>query len=302
MASTNDALEERLLQYLLEQETKKKWEEWLQWLADLDCPLSFDKPLHIPNRPFSFQTWLTACEQQLSQHPDWQARLSTPAWLKRQQVTVMPKILKSGENQIPGIAEIGALNSELARLIDQIHTVQQRITHLETGTSQRTITPAGQSASKQIPAVTVPSVTLPVSGLSDPLGRPDLARTLERELQMLNKGGNTKASPNSKGGIDSPEPEIVSLKEAYLSFNRWCDQFDEVHLDLQEFVNGTLRVPSSHQISFQQFSHRVLKNAKELKELEHVMESFSRLRSGGVDIKMEESLSTAEISESATDL
>ena len=104
---------------------------------------------------------------------------------------------------------------------------------------------------------------------------------------MLNKGGNTKASPNSKGGIDSPEPEIVSLKEAYLSFNRWCDQFDEVHLDLQEFVNGTLRVPSSHQISFQQFSHRVLKNAKELKELEHVMESFSRLRSGGVDIKME---------------
>ncbi|HBL55214.1 MAG TPA: hypothetical protein DDZ36_04815 [Deltaproteobacteria bacterium] len=302
MASTNDALEERLLQYLLEQETKKKWEEWLQWLADLDCPLSFDKPLHIPNRPFSFQTWLTACEQQLSQHPDWQARLSTPAWLKRQQVTVMPKILKSGENQIPGIAEIGALNSELARLIDQIHTVQQRMTHLETGTSQRTITPAGQSASKQIPAVTVPSVTLPVSGLSDPLGRPDLARTLERELQMLNKGGNTKASPNSKGGIDSPEPEIVSLKEAYLSFNRWCDQFDEVHLDLQEFVNGTLRVPSSHQISFQQFSHRVLKNAKELKELEHVMESFSRLRSGGVDIKMEESLSTAEISESATDL
>jgi len=302
MASTNDALEERLLQYLLEQETKKKWEEWLQWLADLDCPLSFDKPLHIPNRPFSFQTWLTACEQQLSQHPDWQARLSTPAWLKRQQVTVMPKILKSGENQIPGIAEIGALNSELARLIDQIHTVQQRMTHLETGTSQRTITPAGQSASKQIPAVTVPSVTLPVSGLSDSLGRPDLARTLERELQMLNKGGNTKASPNSKGGIDSPEPEIVSLKEAYLSFNRWCDQFDEVHLDLQEFVNGTLRVPSSHQISFQQFSHRVLKNAKELKELEHVMESFSRLRSGGVDIKMEESLSTAEISESATDL
>ena len=301
MASTNDALEERLLQYLLEQETKKKWEEWLQWLADLDCPLSFDKPLHIPNRPFSFQTWLTACEQQLSQHPDWQARLSTPAWLKRQQVTVMPKILKSGENQIPGIAEIGALNSELARLIDQIHTVQQRITHLETGTSQRTITPAGQSASKQIPAVTVPSVTLPVSGLSDPLGRPDLARTLERELQMLNKGGNTKASPNSKGGIDSPEPEIVSLKEAYLSFNRWCDQFDEVHLDLQEFVNGTLRVQSSHQISFQQFSHRILKNAKEVKELEHVLESFSRLRSGGVDINMVETLSTAESSNSGHD-
>ena len=301
MASINDALEERLLQYLLEQETKKKWEEWLQWLADLDCPLSFEKPLQIPNQPFSFQTWLKACEQQLIQHPEWQARLSTPGWLKRQQITVMPNVLKSGENQIPGIAEIGGLNSELARLIDQIHTVQQRLTHLESGSSQRSSIPTGKSASEQIPAVPVPIVTLPVSGLSDPLGRPDLARTLERELQMLNKTGDTKRAQNSKADADSPEQEIVSLKESYLSYNRWCDQFDEVHLHLQEFVNGTLRVPSSHQISFQQFSHRILKNATKVKELEHVLESFTRLRSGGIDINMEESPGTIELSNSATD-
>ena len=301
MASIIEALEERLQQYLLEKETKKKWEEWLQWLADLDCPLTFEKPLQIPNRPFSFQTWLTACEQQLSQHPEWQARFSTPDWLKRQQITVMPKMLKSGENQIPRIAEIGGLNSELARLIDQIHTVQQRLTHLESGSSQRSSIPTGKSASEQIPAVPVPIVTLPVSGLSDPLGRPDLARTLERELQMLNKTGDTKGAPNSKEDADSPEPEIVSLKESYLSYNRWCDQFDEVHLHLQEFVNGTLRVPSSHQISFQQFSHRILKNATKVKELEHVLESFTRLRSGGIDINMEESPRTIELSNSATD-
>jgi len=301
MASIIEALEERLQQYLLEKETKKKWEEWLQWLADLDCPLTFEKPLQIPNRPFSFQTWLTACEQQLSQHPEWQARFSTPDWLKRQQITVMPKMLKSGENQIPRIAEIGGLNSELARLIDQIHTVQQRLTHLESGSSQRSSIPTGKSASEQIPAVPVPIVTLPVSGLSDPLGRPDLARTLERELQMLNKTGDTKGAPNSKEDADSPEPEIVSLKESYLSYNRWCDQFDEVHLHLQEFVNGTLRVPSSHQISFQQFSHRILKNATKVKELEHVLESFTRLRSGGIDINMEESPGTIELSNSATD-
>ena len=301
MASINDALEERLLQYLLEQETKKKWEEWLQWLADLYCPLSFEKPLMIPNQPFSFQTWLKACEQQLIQHPEWQARLSTPGWLKRQQITVMPNVLKSGENQIPGIAEIGGLNSELARLIDQIHTVQQRLTHLESGSSQRSSIPTGKSASEQIPAVPVPIVTLPVSGLSDPLGRPDLARTLERELQMLNKTGDTKRAQNSKADADSPEQEIVSLKESYLSYNRWCDQFDEVHLHLQEFVNGTLRVPSSHQISFQQFSHRILKNATKVKELEHVLESFTRLRSGGIDINMEESPGTIELSNSATD-
>ena len=301
MASIIDALEERLLKYLLEQETKKKWEEWLQWLADLDCPLSFEKPLQIPNQPLSFQTWLKACEQQLIQHPEWQARLSTPGWLKRQQITVMPNVLKSGENQIPGIVEIGGLNSELARLIDQIHTVQQRLTHLESGSSQRSSIPTGKSASEQIPAVPVPIVTLPVSGLSDPLGRPDLARTLERELQMLNKTGDTKGARNSKEDADSPEPEIVSLKESYLSYNRWCDQFDEVHLHLQEFVNGTLRVPSSHQISFQQFSHRILKNATKVKELEHVLESFTRLRSGGIDINMEESPGTIELSNSTTD-
>ena len=301
MASINDALEERLLQYLLEQETKKKWEEWLQWLADLDCPLSFEKPLQIPNHPFSFQTWLKSCEQQIIQHPEWQARLSTPDWLKSQQITIMPNVIKSRENKIKRIAEINGLNSELARLIDQIHTVQQRLTHLESGSSQRSSIPTGKSASEQIPAVPVPIVTLPVSGLSDPLGRPDLARTLERELQMLNKTGDTKGAPNSKEDADSPEPEIVSLKESYLSYNRWCDQFDEVHLHLQEFVNGTLRVPSSHQISFQQFSHRILKNATKVKELEHVLESFTRLRSGGIDINMEESPGTIELSNSATD-
>ena len=110
MSGILEALEERLLQFLLEHETKKTWEEWLQWLDDLDCPLKFEKPHQIPNRPFSFQTWLTACDRQLSQHPDWQARLSTPAWLKRQQITIVPRMLKSGENPSPAIAEIGGLS------------------------------------------------------------------------------------------------------------------------------------------------------------------------------------------------
>ena len=301
MASINDALEERLMQYMLEQETKKKWEEWMQWVADLDCPITFEKPFQISNQPFTFQTWLKACGHQLIQYPEWQARLSSPGWLKRQQITVIPNVLKSGDSQNPRIAEIGVLNSELARLIDQIHTVQQRLTQLESGSSQSSSIRTGKSASEQIPTVTTSTLTLPVSGLSDPLGRPDLARTLERELQMLSKSRDTKGTPNSKAEMDSSEPEIISLKEAYLSYNRWCDQFEEVHLDLQEFVNGTLRVPTSHQISFQQFSHRILKNAKKLKELEHVLESFTRLRRGGVDINMEESPETIELLNNATE-
>ena len=265
MSGIIDALEERLLQFLLEQETKKTWEDWLQWLADLDCPLKFEKPLQIPNRPFSFQTWLNACDQQLNQHPDWQARLTTPVWLKRQQITVIPIVLKSGENKTPGITEISGLQTELTRMIDQIHTVQQRIANLETGSAQRSGSPAAQTASKLIPATTEVPAALSVSGLSDPLGRPDLARTLERELQMHSKIPNAKGSVGTKSETDLPEPEIVKLKDVYLSYNRWCDQFDDVHLDLQEFVKETLRVASSHQIFFQHFSYRILKNPKEVK-------------------------------------
>ena len=289
MSSIIDALEERLLKFLLEQETKKTWEDWLQWLADLDCPLEFEKPLHIPNRPFSFQTWLNACDQQLNQHPDWQARLATPVWLKRQQITVIPKVLKDGENKTPGITEISGLQTELTRMIDQIHTVQQRIANLETGSTQ--------TASKLIPATPEVPAALSVSGLSDPLGRPDLARTLEMGLQMHSKISNAKGSAGTKSETDIPEPEIVKLKDAYLSYNRWCDQFDDVHLDLQEFVKETLRVASSHQISFQQFRYRILKNAKEVKQLESVLESFSRLRNSGIDINLAETESNRESSE-----
>ena len=138
---------------------------------------------------------------------------------------------------------------------------------------------------------------LSVSGLSDPLNRPDLARTLERELQMHSKIPNVKGSAGTKSETEKPEPEIVKLKDAYLSYNRWCDQFDEVHLNLQEFVKETLRVASSHQISFQQFRYRILKNAKEVKQLESVMESFSRLRSSGIDINLAETESTRGSSE-----
>ena len=235
--------------------------------------------------------------QQLNQHPDWQARLTTPVWLKRQQITVIPKVLKVGETKTPGITEISGLQTELTRMIDQIHTVQQRIANLETGSAQSSESPASQTASKLISATPEVPAALSVSGLSDPLGRPDLARTLERELQMHSKISNAKGLAGPKSETDIPEPEIVKLKDAYLSYNRWCDQFDDVHLDLQEFVKETLRVTSSHQISFQQFRYRILKNAKEVKQLESVLESFSRLRSAGVDINLAESESTKDSSQ-----
>ena len=288
MPNTLDALEERLQQYMLEQETKKTWDGWIQWLAEIDCPITFEKPLQIPNRPFSFQTWLTSCEDQLNQYPEWQARLSTPAWLKRQQITVFPNIIKSSDNKALEATELSGLQAELTRMVDQIHTVQQRISHLETGASKSSAHSIHQNSSQQIPTMTVSKSTLPASGLSDPLGRPDLARTLEREMQMASKGKSIKGSgiPGSDPGV--AEPKLVSLKESYLTYNNWCDQFDDVHLDLQEFVNGELRVKGSHKISFKQFKHRLLKNAIDGKQLEGVLESFARLRSSGIDINFSE--------------
>jgi len=297
MSSILNTLEERLLQFLLENETKKTWEDWLQCMADLDCPIEFEKPIKIPNSPFSFQTWLDACEKQLSRHPEWQAKLSTPAWLKRQQITVIPKVLKHRENKTPGIAEIGGLQTELTRMIDQIHTVQQHIANLDTVYKPGSERSPAKTVSQPTPTMSEEPVTVAVSSLSDPLGRPDLARTLEMELQIHSKIANSKGSVGSKSDTEIPEPEIVNLKNAYLSYNRWCDQFDEVHLDLQGLVKETLRVANSHQISFQQFSHRILKNAKDFKQLKHVLESFSQLRSGGININLAEPANTKETSE-----
>jgi len=288
MPNMLDVLEERLQQYMLEQETKKTWDGWIQWLAEIDCPITFEKPLQIPSRAFSFQTWLTSCEQQLNQYPEWQARLSTPAWLKRQQITVFPNIIQSSDNKALEATELSGLQAELTRMVDQIHNVQQRISHLETGASKSSAKLTHQNASQQIPSMTVSKSTLPVSGLSDPLGRPDLARTLEREMQMANKGTSIKGSGTPGSDPDAAEPKLVSLKEAYLTYNNWCDQFDDVHLDLQEFVNGELRVKGSHKISFKQFKHRLLKNAIDGKQLEGVLESFARLRSSGIDINFSE--------------
>ena len=283
-----DALEERLQQYMLEQETKKTWDEWIQWLAEIECPITFEMPLQIPNRPFSFQTWLTSCEQQLNKYPEWQTRLCTPAWLKRQQINVYPNIIQSGDKKALETTELIGLQAELTRMIDQIHTVQQRISHLETGGPKSSAQSIHHSASQQIPSMTVSKSTLPASGLSDPLGRPDLARTLEREMQMASKGKSIKGQDIPGSDPEKAETKLVSLKEAYLTYNNWCDQFDDVHLDLQEFVKGELRVKGSHKISFKQFKHRLLKNAIDGKHLEGVLESFARLRSNGIEINLSE--------------
>ena len=107
-------------------------------------------------------------------------------------------------------------------------------------------------------------------------------------MQMASKGKKLKGSAIADFDSELSEIEIIPLKQAYLTYNNWCDQFDDVHIDLDEFVNGELRVKGSHKISFKQFKHRLLKKAIDLNQLEGVLESFVRLRSSGIDIKLSE--------------
>ncbi len=309
MESILETLDDKLQQYWLEQETKKTWEEWMQWLQDLDCPLNLDRPLDIPDRPFSFRTMFTASEPQLRQHSDWMTRLTTPTWLRRQQIVIMPNLLKRGNVVSPAVAEVSALQVELTRLIDQIHMVQQRMGHLEASSQKpRSVVaniPVTAPVNPQMtpkPQVVQQQVRAPISGMQNrmqpqqrppsPMGKPDLARTLERELQIINSTAAISSTTFTDEEENKNEPEIMPLYEAYLSYNSWCDQFMEVNLNLQEFIKGELRVPSSHQISFKQFRHRILREANDPDELTQVLESFSRLRKDGVDIniKGEESI------------
>ena len=146
MPNTLEALENKLQKFMLEQETKKTWDGWIKWLAEIDCPITFEKPMQIPNLPFSYQTWLASCENQLNQHPEWQARFCTPAWLKRQKITVLPNFIHSGDKKTLEATELSGLQTELTRMVDQIHTVQQRISNLETGISNSSLKSAGSSA------------------------------------------------------------------------------------------------------------------------------------------------------------
>ncbi len=54
---------------------------------------------------------------------------------------------------------------------------------------------------------------------------------LQREL---NVAVNLEKAPK-KSEEEEVEPNIVPLKEAYLSFNRWLDQVEDLNLELEPF-------------------------------------------------------------------
>jgi hypothetical protein len=273
-----NTLEEQLKNQLSEGETLKTWGEWQSWLQAQGCPFELNRPSHLPQeRPLSYQKFLEASESQLNHHPEWQARLCTPSWLQKQRIKLVPKELKKSSASLAEGLDLDSLQTELTRLVDQIHNVQQQMGHLESGT-----TPSKPQLAREISEAARPGARFnAVAGL---MGRPDATLMLQREL---NVAANLE-KPLKKKEEDLTQPEIVPLNDAYLTFNRWLDQLEDIHLELDSFFKKPLRIPSSHEISFVQFCHRLERESTQPEELRQALEAFERLRQNGVDLNLPE--------------
>lgn len=271
-------LEEQLKNQVTEGESLKTWGEWQSWLNNQGCHMELTHPLNLSKeRPINYQKFLEVTESQLNLAPEWQAKLCTPSWVQRHRIKLVPKELKKvSSSQTEGL-DLDSLQTELTRLVDQIHMVQQQMGHLETGKKI-----SKPQLAREISEVAQSSLQFrPVAGL---MGRPDATLMLQRELKIV---ANFEKGPKKKED-DFIEPEIVPLKEAYLSFNRWLDQFEDIHLELSPYFQKPLRIPSSHEISFIQFCHRLKRETSNPQKLDQALQSFERVRENGVDLNLPE--------------
>ena len=198
-----NTLEEQLINQLAEGETLKTWAEWQNWLNTQGCPFELHPPSHLSlERPLNYQKFLEASEIQMKQHPEWQARLCTPSWLQKQRIKLVPKELKKKPSTTVEGLDLDSLQTELTRLVDQIHNVQQQMGHLESGK-----TVARSQLAREISEAAKPvSNFKTVPGL---MGRPDATLMLQREL---NVAVNLEKAPK-KSEEEEVEPNIVPLKE-----------------------------------------------------------------------------------------
>ena len=266
-------LEQQLQRHWVSQETRRTWAEWNQWLATAGCELAPPLPETLDaGTKVPYQFWLEHAESVLDPHPDWLARLGSPTWLQRHQVHAIPKQL----NESSGLGgldsqDLNSLQTELARLVDQIHVVQQQLR----GTSPLKPSPFATAHRPAAPS----SPSLGAGQPRTPLLSPQL---LQREL----KHRPETPQPEKAETPAAPEPRYVPLREAYLSFNAWCDQLEALDLPLAEEIDGEVRVSSSHAISFRQFGHRLLRRGRDEKaqeQLQHYLDRFEQLRQDRVD-------------------
>ena len=269
-------LEEQLKRYWIEQETLKTWREWAELIRNAGCDIALPCPETISeSKRLSYMEWLRHSESAFEPYPDWSMRVTNPSWLHRFDLNLVPQSLRDSPNTNSNpLADLGNLQVELARLIDQIHVVQQNI-----GGGSRAPSPPGFSRPMPLPEFDRPSAAPVLS-----------TQSLETELRIKNSMNKPAAAPPPVVE-DVHEPELVPLREAYLSFNAWCAQFEELHIHLQELVDDPLLVRSGHTISFRQFMHRLgrrVEGTERQAQMERYFKTFERMRGQGVDVNLPE--------------
>ena len=172
--------------------------------------------------------------------------------------------------------------------MDHIHQVQQSLGGSTPSSAGMTQSP---TTMKHHPITTTPHPVLNSNAVMQ--ARPVMMKSgmpqyIDTEL-LIKTSTAPKKSPHHVEEDKPKEPEIVQLRNAYLSFNGWCSQFKEVGIELDQLTEGPLAVQSSHQISFRQFTHRFIRKLKspELEsQFDEYTQSFERMRSAGVDLSL----------------
>jgi len=289
-------LEDRLHEFWQQKETRKTWDEWTQWLANVGCELVFSQPFDLPpDKRISYAAWLGYCESVLVHYPAWFGKLNSPGWLYSQRITVLASP-PSAEGD-DASAHIQSLQEEVLRLSEELRIARQQASvpppqnyaqppaypqqappaygGISSEVASFAQQPAYQQPVYQQPAPQyVPQPAAPQYVPQAPITPVDTGTWMMREMQTHPTAAESKTPP--------PPPDKVPLSSAYLSFNNWCDKFTNCNLDLQVLSSSEIQVPSSHKISYRQFQFRITRKVGASPELDQMFRQFADIHTKGI--------------------
>jgi hypothetical protein len=298
-----DMLEKRLLEHLRRQESRKTWQQWMEWLQTVGCPIQLPRPEKVsPVEQLNFQRFVLYCESALARHNDWQTKFSTPGWLQSHQLVVIPQALfaenapasspKAPVQADPDVqyvteADLAGTQQAMLRLAEEVDRLRTRMEQLEA--QQRNFSGGGAAPSAPPRQSFQPSrPPLPQEEPRPPLRQPTrppgaaappavAAQVMEKELRLMQQPERPKEFvPESFDDepVTQPVAQPVALDEAYLSINHWCDHLFAIGLNLQDLADEDLRVTSNRPISFRQFGHRMERRVRDQAQLHSYLEQF----------------------------
>ncbi|MBF0286551.1 MAG: hypothetical protein HQM14_01920 [SAR324 cluster bacterium] len=290
-----DILEDQLSKHWQHLETKKKWDQWKKWLHHIGLSVSLTpKTGIIPDEEINFQIFLSLCEDDLQNHPEWIKKLTTPGWLYEHNIIVMPANFPFENNQ-------SFLRQHIFQLSNDLKKLQKHVLNLENRINTNT-----QSILNTHTMTEKPSFSIPSAGIQEK----ELIQKhlhLEKELasHQLSKA-NPPLFPAGQNATENPADPTVTqqslpsknqtahgeqsssddqplknLNEAYLSFNDWCEQFLKNGIDLQQFSSSAIKVDSTRPISFQQFGYRMERKVENKDSFQEVFQKFADMYSNG---------------------